>query len=154
VAYRLDAKTTPTARSELLRKVKEAGLEPLRDDALDRAGLLVFETAHPSVLERTSALFRNMERVPINEFRGVVSVPTGNFYLRFTEDVTPATARKRVEALGFKVLTPATDSSSLLVVEGSKRPLDRQKELERLRQLEQLIFVAPNDIALPSSRAK
>jgi hypothetical protein len=154
VAFRVEASTTPAQRRELLRKVKEAGLEPLENDALERAGLLVFETGRLAVRDDAPAVLRHMEPVPVTEFRGVLSVPTGSFYLRFQEDVAPAVARKRVEALGFKVVTPAADSSSLLVVEGSKRPLDRQQELQRLRQLDQLMFVAPHDIALPTSGSR
>jgi hypothetical protein len=148
LAYRTDSTSTVAARSELVKKAVDAGLRPLEDSALDREGLLVFEVVDLSAVEKSADLFKKMERIPINEFRGVLSVPTGSFYLRFKDDVTPAAARKRVEALGFKLLTPPADRGSLLVVEGSKRPLDQKRELDRLKKLQQLLFVAPNDIPL------
>lgn len=148
VAYREDATATPTEREEMLKKAAAAGLKPLKDSALERAGLWVFEVEDTAIADSSAALFKTMQRVPINEFRGVLSVPTGNFYLRFADNVSIATARKRVEALGFKILTPPSDIGPVLVVEGTGRSLDRQRELSRLKKLDQLLYVAPNDIPL------
>ena len=148
VAYRAATVTPPAERDELLKKAITAGLKPLEDTALTRAGLWVFEVENAALAAKNAALFKAMERVPINEYRGVLSVPTGNYYLRFAEGISAATARLRVEALGFKILTPSTDSGSLLVVEGTGRSADRQRELNRLKALNQVLYVAPNDIPL------
>lgn len=148
VAYRAAPAATPAERDELLKKALTAGLKPVEDSALARAGLWVFEVENAALAAKNAALFEAMERVPINEYRGVLSVPTGNYYLRFAAGISSATARQRVEALGFKILTPSTDSNSLLVVEGTGRSADRQRELNRLKALNQVLYVAPNDIPL------
>lgn len=149
VAYRADSTSTPGKREELLKKAPTAGLKPVKDGALERAGLWVFEIEDAALAASNAAsLFKEMKRVPVNEFRGVLSVPTGNYYLRFAVGVSSTTARKRVEALGFKVLTPSVDGGTLLVVEGTGDARDRQRELNRLKKLDQILYVAPNDIPL------
>jgi hypothetical protein len=148
VAYREGSPTTPIERDELVKNATAAGLKPVKDSALERAGLWVFEIEDAVRAAASAALFKTMERVPVNEFRGVLSVPTGRFYLRFAEGVPTATARKRIESLGFKIVTPASDSAAVLVVEGTGRAVDRSRELNRLKKLDQLVYVAPNDIPL------
>jgi hypothetical protein len=150
-AYRADPATPPETRRHVVEKAIEAGLTPVEDWALERQGLLVFKADDPTLVDKTRTLFTGMLSVPIREFRGVLSVPTGNFYLRFRQEVSQATARKRVEALGFKVLTPPTDRSSLLVVERSGLPVNRDRELALLKNLSELLYVAPNDIPLASA---
>lgn len=148
VAYRAESSTTLAQLDELLKRAVAAGLKPFKDTALEREGLWVFAIENAALAARNDDLFKGMERVPVNEFRGVLSVPAGNFYLRFAAGVSAATARKRVEAIGFKVLTPPTDTGTVLVVEGTGRAADRQSELNRLKKLDQVLYVAPNDIPL------
>ncbi len=157
VAFRADEPMTPDEHQSLLLSARKAGLKPVEDRALQREGLLVFEVPDdPALVEKSGKMFYGMRRVPVREFRGVLSVPTGNFYLRFKDHVTPEVARKRITDLGFKVVTPNSDRSSLLVVEGTGLPADRDRELARLKKLQELLYVAPNDIPLriPASSAK
>ena len=107
VAFRADELMTPDERQSLLASATKAGLKPVEDRALQRGGLLVFEVpADPALAEKSGRIFSGMLRVPIREFRGVLSVHTGSYYLRFKDHVTPAVARTRIRALGFKVVTP------------------------------------------------
>jgi hypothetical protein len=156
VAYRASQSMAAGERQEIRRKAASAGLKPVEDGALEREGLMVFEATDHRQVNNNEHLFTGMLRVPVQEYHGVLSVPTGNFYLRFKDEVTPTVARKRVEAMGFKVLTPTSDPGSLLVVEGTGLPADRTRELEKLNQLHELLYVAPNDIPLkvraPSGR--
>jgi hypothetical protein len=157
VAFRVTEPMTPDECHSLLLNATKAGLTPVEDRALQRAGLLVFELPEdPALVEKSGKIFSGMRRVPVREFRGVLSVHTGNFYLRFKDHITLAAARKRVADLGFKVVTPESDRSSLLVVRGTGLPTDRDRELTRLKTLQDLLYVAPDDIPLhiPASPAK
>lgn len=156
IAYRTTQPTTSEARRQAVEAAAAAGLSPVVDGALDRAGLLVFRADNPALVEKGNDLFAGLLRVPIREYRGLLSVYAGNFYLRFQDEVSAGVARKRVEALGFKVLTPSTDTGRLLVVQGTGLPGERERELARLKELQQLLYVAPNDIALkvPKSTSK
>jgi hypothetical protein len=150
VAYSV-ANLTAAERATVITDARRIGFTPVQDEALDREGLLVLgvpDRVKPS--EEAVKAFSRLTRVPVREYRGVLSVPSGNFYLRFKANVPPTLARQRIQALGFKVLTPLADSSSLLVVEGTGQPADRDRELAKLQKLHELLYVAPDDIPLPS----
>ena len=157
LAFQVPNLMTSEERRSLFQSAADAGLKTLKDAALEREGLLVIERPEdPALVEKNVHIFSSMRPVPIREFRGVLSVPAGNFYLRFKGNVTSAVARKRLTDLGFKVITPGSDQSSVLVVEGTGRPADRDRELATLKTLPELLYVAPNDIPLriPASSPK
>jgi hypothetical protein len=154
VAYQAKPTMTAEERRALVESATHAGLEPIEDRALEQEGLLVFELpADHAVANSSIKLFRGLQRVPVNEYHGVLSVPTGSFYLRFDRKVSQAQARQRIQALGFKVITPPSDTSQLLVVEGTGQPADRDRELAILKRLQEILYVVPADLPLRVSKS-
>ena len=118
-----------------MRLAAEKGLAVIEDSSLDQKGLLVFAMPDdPTMVARARSLFRGLAHT-IKEYRGVLSVPTGSFYLRFNKGVSNSEARRRIRALGFKVTTPMSDTTTLLVVEGTGYPGERDRELAILKGL-------------------
>jgi hypothetical protein len=154
VAYQAKPTMTAEERRALVESATHAGLEPIEDRALEQEGLLVFQLpANDAVPNSSTKLFQGLQRVPLNEYHGVLSVPTGRFYLRFESKVSRAEARQRIQALGFKIMTPASDTSQLLVVEGTGQPADRDRELAILKRLREVLYVAPADLPLRVSKS-
>ena len=150
VAYRIQGSPRSDLRKIISDDIAVFGIKVLESSALQRDGIIVFEYPDdPALRKKLDEMFSGMLRIPIRKFRGVLSVSTGYFYLRFQNQVPLEVARKRIAEKGFKIVTPDPRPGSFLVVEGSRLPADREKELARLKKLEGLLYVASDDIPLP-----
>lgn len=150
LAFRTHEPMTSDRWQTLLKDAATFGIKPIETRDLQREGILVFETPEdPTLLKKIDKRFSRLTPVPVREFRGVVSVSSGCFYLQFQDQVPLDVVRKRISDAGFKIVTPDLSMGSVIAVEGSRLPADRERELAKLKKLPELLYAAPDDIPLP-----
>jgi hypothetical protein len=151
LAYRLDDRSVTEGEwNQVLIQAENLGITLLRSPEIYQNRILAFEESQASSEQTWLTTLSRMTPLPVNEFRGVFSVSTGRFYLRFKAEVFGIEAKSRLEASGFTVLTPESDlaAEALIVVEGTRSPANEASELAVLQQLPDLLFVAVNRVPL------
>jgi hypothetical protein len=150
-AFRTSVPLPEVQWKALTSEIADTGIDFVSDRSLDHHQILVFRGPLGSATyENLEVLLSGMVRIPVNEYYdkyGIVySVSSGFYYLRFDETISSVEARARLVGAGFKVVSPI--SNPTIVVEGTRRPEDKEAELQRLKQLSNLRYVASDDIPL------
>lgn len=133
---------------QVVEAARKAGYQKIPNVALDRLGLLVWDTAGASKeIQPAIARTKGLDPVPVKVIGGQLVIPSGRYIVSFADEVNADEAIRLLKQAQFEILDAPGPSSSWFVVKRPSRATafsDNVNDLKKLPGVEMAVMDSLN----------